>query len=184
MEQDKMMPRASRAGLVVVSLALSSAAFGQGGGFSGSFGAGGFGGGFGGGAGGGGNSGGREQDEPPDPATAIPGEWQIEFRIERDSADSRARGRWISVTADLTVSGTQVTGRIRDRDAEGDFECSISPVGRCEQGRLRFTTDTEDWQDFGFVLDDRDSDRAEGWATFVDSASGQMRDYELIMRKR
>lgn len=114
----------------------------------------------------------------------MPGDWRIEFRIEKDSTDSRAQGKWITVMSEVTVSGNRVIGRIRDRDHEGDFECVISPEGRCEPGRLRFTTDKADWPEFGFQIDDFNIERAEGWATFIDPEAGITREYELILQKR
>lgn len=203
------MKRSARlAGSVVLGLLLSGAAFAQGGGFGGGGGGGGFGGGGGGGAGGGfgggggaggfggdtgggnddggfaSNAGGGASQQAFDPESAMPGDWRIEFRIERDSTDSSARGRWITVMSEITISGNRVVGRIRDRDVVGEFECVISPEGRCEPGRLRFTNDKIDWPDFGFEIDDFDTERAQGWATFIDPDAGITREYELILQKR
>jgi hypothetical protein len=192
---------------VLFSLMLSTAALAQGGGGGGGFGGGGGGGGFGGGGGGGGfgggaggagggfggggDSGGFSEDaggggaqQAFDPETAMPGDWRIEFRIERDSSDSDARGRWITVDSQIMISGNRVVGRIRDREVQGDFECIISPEGRCEPGKLRFTTDRLDWPEFGFEIDDFDPERAEGWATFIDPEAGITREYELVLRKQ
>ena len=206
------MRRSTRlAGSLLFSLMLSTAALAQGGGGGGfGGGGGGGGGGFGGGGGGGGGGfggggggagggfgGGADSDggfgndvgggaaqQAFDPETAMPGEWRIEFRIERDSSNSDARGRWIIVDSEIMMSGNRVVGRIRDRDIEGEFECMISPEGRCEPGKLRFRTDRIDWQEFGFEIDDFDRERAEGWATFVDPELGITREYELILQKR
>ena len=167
---------------------------GGGGGGGGGFGGGGGGGGFGGGgdAGGDGGSfggdtgasaGGLSTQVAFDPEN-MPGDWRIDFRIERDSSDSSASGRWIQVDSEITLSGNRLIGRIRDRDIEGEFECTISPEGRCEPGRLRFTTDTIDWPEFGFEIDDFDPERAEGWATYINPENGVTREYELILQKR
>jgi hypothetical protein len=197
---------------VVLGLLLSGAAFAQGGfgggggGGGGGFGGGGGGGGFGGGGGdagggfgggggggfGGGGAGGSFGSEAGgggaaeafNAELAMPGEWRIEFRIEKDSSDPTAQGKWLTLIADVTISGDRVVGRIRDRDVEGDFECVISPEGRCEPGRLRFTTDTRDWPEFGFEIDDFDRERAEGWATFIDVEAGITREFELELQKR
>lgn len=115
---------------------------------------------------------------------AIPGRWRIEFRIRRHSEDPQASGVWRIVVAEMTLSGTQyVTGRIRDDEFPGDFQCSIDEYGRCIDGRLRFFEDDQDWQEFSFILD-REGHRAEGWAVFADRESGAVREYELYMRKR
>jgi hypothetical protein len=114
---------------------------------------------------------------------AIPGRWRIEFRIRRHTEDPKATGIWRTVTAEMFLSGQYVTGRIRDDDFPGDFTCSIDEHGRCMGGRLRFHSDTQDWQEFTFILD-RDGYRAEGWATFTDFQTGAVREYELAMRKR
>jgi len=182
------MRRTTRlAGSLFFSLLLSAAALAQGGGgFGGSVG-GGFGGASAGGAFGGGSNndgGGTQAQAAFDPETHMPGRWRIEFRIVRDSSDSDASGRWITVDSEITLSGNRVLGRIRDTDADGEYECVISPEGRCEPGRLRFTTDKIDWQEFGFEIDDLDNEVAEGWATFVDPDSGVTREYELVLRKR
>ena len=114
---------------------------------------------------------------------AIPGRWRIEFRIRRHSEDPEARGVWRTVTADMSIIGNSVVGRIREDDFPGDFSCYIDDYGRCIDGRLRFRSDRYDWQEFAFVLD-REGYRAEGWATFTDVESGAVREYELQMRKR
>jgi hypothetical protein len=208
------MRRTTRlAGTLFFSVLLSTAALAQGGGFGGGggggggggFGGGGGGGGFGGGGGGGGfggdagggfggasagggfggdDTGGGATQQGFDPETNMPGDWRIDFRIERDSSDSSARGRWIQVDSEVQIVGNRVVGRIRDRDVVGEFECVISPEGRCEPGKLRFTTDKIDWQEFGFEIDDFDNERAEGWATYVDPDNGVTREYELILQKR
>ena len=121
--------------------------------------------------------------EPVSAEDAIPGRWRIEFRIRRYSDDPEARGRWITVYADMWIGGIYVNGQIRDGDVHGDFSCRIDDHGRCLDGRLRFQGDEHDWQDFAFVTD-RDGDRAEGWAVFSDRTSGATREYELVMRKR
>lgn len=114
---------------------------------------------------------------------AIPGRWRIEFRIQRHSEDPEATGIWRTVTAEMSISGNQVTGRIRDDDFPGDFKCYIDEYGRCMDGRLRFHTDKQDWQEFSFILD-REGYRAEGWAVFTDIETGAIREYELMLRKR
>jgi hypothetical protein len=85
--------------------------------------------------------------------------------------------------ADMSLAGQYVTGRIRDDDYPGDFSCSIDEYGRCIDGRLRFRSDDQDWQEFAFILD-RDGYRAEGWAVFSDIHTGAVREYELALRKR
>lgn len=114
---------------------------------------------------------------------AIPGRWRIEFRIRRHSEDPEATGVWRTVTAELSMAGTSVIGRIRDDDFPGDFSCFIDEYGRCLDGRLRFFTDSHDWQEFSFILD-REGHRAEGWAVYADVESGAIREYELALRKR
>jgi len=114
---------------------------------------------------------------------AIPGRWRIEFRVRRDSEDPEATGIWRTVTGEMSLSGRIVTGRIRDDDFPGDFSCSIDEYGRCMDGKLRFHSDDQDWQQFAFILD-REGYRAEGWASFTDVESGAVREYELQFRKR
>jgi hypothetical protein len=114
---------------------------------------------------------------------AIPGRWRIEFRIRRHTEDLTASGVWRTVMADMSLAGQYVTGRIRDDDYPGDFSCSIDEYGRCIDGRLRFRSDDQDWQEFAFILD-RDGYRAEGWAVFSDIHTGAVREYELALRKR
>jgi hypothetical protein len=114
---------------------------------------------------------------------AIPGRWRIEFRIRRHTEDPEATGLWRIVTAEMSLSGIYVTGRIRDDDFPGDFSCSIDDFGRCLDGRLRFHEDEQDWQEFTFIVD-REGYRAEGWAVYTDIETGAVREYELAMRKR
>ncbi len=114
---------------------------------------------------------------------AVPGRWRIEFRIRRHTEDPEATGVWRAVTAEMYLAGNSVTGRIRDDDFPGDFNCFIDEYGRCLDGRLRFHSDDQDWQEFSFILD-REWFRGEGWAVFTDIETGAVREYELAMRKR
>jgi hypothetical protein len=114
---------------------------------------------------------------------AITGRWRIEFRVRRSTEDPEATGVWRTVTADVSIAGPMVTGRIRGGKYPADFRCSIDEYGRCLNGRLRFFEDDQNWQEFVFILD-RDGYRAEGWAVFMDIRSGAVREYELVMRKR
>ena len=190
--------------LVVLGIVLSSTAFSQRGGGGGGFGGGGGGGGFGGGGDGGGfggggggfgggadaggaqDSGGFQEQEAigQDPDENIQGRWRIEFRIEYDSQDSGAKGRWRTVEAEVLINFNEVTGRIRgEKDTEpGEFTCMFDGASRCTQGNLRFDSDEKEWPDFGFQIESEG--RAKGWAEHIDQETGRIRKYELIMRKR
>jgi hypothetical protein len=195
--------------LAIFGLVLSSAALSQRGGGGGGFGGGGGGGGgdlggggggdFGGGGGfGGGGRGGGESadagesesgavDQAPvglEPDEAVEGRWRIEFRIDYDSDDESASGRWRTVNAEVLMNFTEVTGHIRgERDTEaGQFTCTFDGNQRCWMGTLRFESDEKDWSDFGFEL--TADGRAVGWAEHMEEETGRIRKYELTMRKR
>ena len=114
---------------------------------------------------------------------AIPGRWRMEFRIRRYSDDPEASGRWMTVIADMWIGGIYVNGQIRDGNISADFNCHIDEHGRCLDGKIRFQGQDYDWQDFAFITD-REGDRAEGWAVYVDRETGATREYEIVMRKR
>lgn len=157
---------------------------GGGGGFGG--GGGGFGGGGFGDEGGDGDSGGFQEQEAvgQDPDANVEGQWRIEFRIDYDSADPKASGRWRVVMADVLINFNEVTGHIRgERDTEpGEFTCTWDGASRCADGNLRFQSDEKEWPDFGFRLES--DGRAKGWAEHLEQETGRIRKYELTMRKR
>ena len=126
---------------------------------------------------------GSENRQAFDPAVEMPGNWLIEFLVDEDSTDPKARGDAKILLASVTLDGNRVIGRIDDRGIQGEFECTISFSGRCLRGRLRFSTDTVDWQEFAFEIDESDYSRGEGWGIFVDEAAGVRREYELILEK-
>lgn len=140
----------------------------------------------GGGFGGGGAFGGQEQDQQQEQtplSELIQGRWDIEFRVQYLSADPEAAGRWLEIEAEIFVNGDQIEGRIRDDDVIGEFRCMYDGKDRCQFGTLRFQNDDQDWQDFGFVVD-RYGQRATGQAEWIDVETGEIRRFELRLRKR
>jgi len=126
--------------------------------------------------------------------TTIEGTWTLEFEVAFDSrevetdSDSRRSDddeENVTLRADVTTFGTQVTGRFRN-PANGEFSCTLlegSP--RCEQGRLLVAWPGENQRrsaEFEFVVDSIDRKRARGEARMFYNGSVVM--YTVRMAKR
>lgn len=155
--------------LVLLGLAFSCAVFSQPGGFGG---------------GRGGGTSGSNTGVPRE--TSVEGTWVMEFELKFHSEDPRAVGERVTLRTDVTVTGTEVTGRFR-RPADGNFTCTIlEGSDRCDSGRLVVIWPGKPLQEAGsieFVVDQIDGRRAQGEATF-NTQSGAIRQYTVNMRKR
>ena len=127
----------------------------------------------------------------PDPATQredlFAGTWTLEFELAFDSLNPRDTGDTVTVRADVTVIGLEVTGRFR-RPAEGEFSCTaFDGSARCESGRMLIVWPGErDRQaaDFEFVIDSPDGRGARGQANMINVDNSSMRQFTVHMTKR
>jgi hypothetical protein len=120
--------------------------------------------------------------------TSLAGTWTMEFELEFDSVRPEAAdGSRVSVRADVTVVGANISGRFR-RPATGEFDCTvIEGSDRCERGRILIAWPGQTRQDVGtfeFLLDPSDGRRAKGESQFTDSRDGAVRLYSVNMNKR
>jgi len=126
----------------------------------------------------------------------LEGSWSMEFEVVFDarraeaeaageSNDAEEEDEAVTLRADVTVFGQQVSGRFRN-PAVGEFSCTMyEGSARCEQGRMVIVwpdSNRQEVAEFAFTVDSIDRRRARGEARMFDQ--GMLRMYDVHMRKR